>query len=357
MYSFYPLAVDEIKDQFDENDYSPFVSVKWLQYLKELKGIKPVYLGINYEGNLIGYFFGGITHFCGIRVLGSPFWGWIGQHMGFILLDEVNKPELIDDLIDYALREFRVLYVQITDLKFDYSDVQQCKHKLVEGERYRTCYIDLTKSEEELFKNLKSGYRTCVRKFEKVGGVIQEDYSEEFIEEHHKQLADVFDRQRKKCPNYRQKMKMMFNSPDFLKGATNTLGIYSIKAMLPAQSDDQTLINVASSYYIHNGYMAMFASNASYSEYLKNCPNQALMWNAIVNLKRAGIKIIDMGGSGAYKLNYTDRDWEPKPIMIFAKNKLIAFIIVEAKRSYGKVSSFIGKFKNGLKEIIKKENI
>ena len=353
MYTFIQIPYENIdkKNFYSYENKVPFTHLEWLDFIKELKGIKPIVLNIFDERVHIGQFVGGTLRFMGIKVLGSPFWGWIGQHMGFDLKEEVDKPALIDDLIDYAIETLKVQYIQIVDFKFNFSDIIHCRHKLISGEQYTTCYIDLTQTQEQLFKNLKSGYRTCIRKFEKDSGTIEEDYSDEFIEDHHKQLESVFARHRIKTPNYRQKMCRLFCSNDFAKGANNELGIYSIKALLPVEENGHPLKkNIASSYYIHNGYMAMFASNASYNDYLKSCPNQALTWHAMMAFKEAGLHYLDMGGSGAYKLNFSGGNWEPKPIIIYSKNKWNEFLILGLKRNYGKLLKTVGKTKNWFKE-------
>lgn len=352
MYKFQKVSSFDKIDLSDFYSYSnkvPFTHIEWLKFINKLKGANPLVLRVfDDTGTYIGQFVGCTCRFLGIRVLGAPFWGWVGQHMGFDLKVPVKKSQLIDDLIDYAINELKVGYVQFTDFKIDYPDIEECKHKLVPGERYLTCYVNLSKSKEELFKNLKSGYRTCIRKFEKDGGIIEEDYSDAFIEEHHKQLAHVFTRAKHKTPNYRKKMYLMYHSPDFSKGANNKFGVYSIKALLPV-GPNGSMKCVASSYYVHNGYMAMFASNASYSEYLKSCPNQALTWHAMMAFKDAGLNYLDMGGSGTYKLNFTGGDWEPRPTIIYSKNKFNYALILGLKRRYGKLSSTVGHLRNWIK--------
>ena len=357
IYIFEKIDIKEIDNALPNK--VPFTQIEWLDFIKTLKGIEPIALKIyDNAGNHVGQFVGGILRFLGIKVLGSPFWGWMGQHMGFDLLLEVNKAHLVDDLLDYAVKKLKVGYVQITDFKIDYADIEGCRHKLLKGERYKTCYIDLTQSEEQLFKNLKGGYRTCIRKFTKMGGGILEDYSDEFITEHHKQLEHVFTRAGKKTPDYKQKMEMLFHSDNFSKGANGKMGVYSIKAMVPIEHDGQIIMkNIASSYYIHNGYMAMFTSNASYSEYLPYCANQALTWHAMMAFKNAGIHYLDMGGGGDYKLNFSGGAWQPRPIIIYSSNWLNEFIIIGLKRQYGKFSSIVGESRNWInKYVLRRKN-
>lgn len=227
--------------------------------------------------------------------------GWVNiWDLPYTTNTHTDKTALVDELIDYAFKNLKVGYVQMCSFNIDFEDIKNSRHKLIPGEQYTTCYIDLTQPVEVLSKKLKSGYRTSIRKFCKDGGTIEEDYSKEMIEEHHRQLEQVFVRNNLKTPNYRRKMSMLFQSPDFENGASGKLGVYSIKAMLPIENGDVVENKcVASSYYIHNGYMAMFSSNASYSEYLRSCPNQALTWHAMMAFKDAGIHYLDMGGGVA----------------------------------------------------------
>lgn len=360
MYNFKEVNIKDIDKQYfySNPQLVPFGHIEWIEFIKELKGVRPVVLEISEskKSRVVGFFIGGITKLLGVKILGSPFWGWMGQHMGFSMLVEVNKANLVDDLIDFAFEKLKVGYVQMCDFNISFEDISNCTHKLIPGEQYTTCYIDLTLPEETLQKNLKSGYRTSIRKFAKDGGYIVEDYSEEFIEEHHRQLEQVFVRNNLKTPDYRKKMSMLLRSPDFIKGVGSKLGVYFIKAMLPVEENGKIKdLCIATSYYILNGYMAMFASNASYTQYLRSCPNQALSWHAMMKFKKEGLHYLDMGGSGSYKLNFSGGGWQPRPIIICSKNKYNYLIILGLKRNFGKVYRLFGKYKVWVKSKLLKE--
>lgn len=333
MYSFSRIDYKTV-DKADYNNFenkTPFTTVEWLQFLKKYRKIEPLILRIGDTEGHLGYFSGGIMNILGFRVLGSPFYGWLCQHMGFDLKRDVNKSQLIDDLIDYVLKELKCGFILITDLKFSSDDLEQCKYKLIKGERYRTCYIDLTKSEEELFKAFKSGYRTCVRKFEKENCSIEQDYTETFIKEHYLQLKEVFAKNKLKAPNYEQKMRQLY---DVLREKEMVL---SIKALSPDNK------NIASSYYIGFGDLAFFASNASYKSTLSYCPNQALMWYSMKHWKKKGMRIMDMGGGGDYKENFGGM-WKITPTIMYSKNKTTYLLFVGLKRIYYKSLRWVGKY-------------
>lgn len=140
----------------------------------------------------------------------------------------------------------------------------------------------------------------------------------------------MFGRKSIKAPDYHKKMKMAFEK---LRPKGMILGIKAL---------NREGKNIASSYYIGNQYLVMFASNASYTEYLKICPNQALMWYAIKYWKSKGAKVMDMGGSGSYKGNF-GAVWKPKPIIIYSKHKWEYIVILGAKRWYAKFLRIAGE--------------
>ena len=144
-YIFKKIAEEQLdlSDYYLKKEKIPFAHIEWLHFIQKLKGIEPIVLEILDDGGKrIGYFAGGLLRFMGIKVLGSPFWGWMGQHIGFDLREDVNKAKLIDDLIDYSIKTLKVSYIQITDFNTEYTDVEDCSHKLITGERYKTCYIE-----------------------------------------------------------------------------------------------------------------------------------------------------------------------------------------------------------------------
>ena len=188
--------------------------------------------------------------------------------------------------------------------------------------------MDLTQSEEQIFKNFKSGYRTCVRKLEKMGGTIEEDFNDSFIEAHHTQLAEVFGRKKLTPPNYRQRMKLLYH--DYANM------VLSIKAL------DENGNNIASSYYLGGGSLAFFASNASLTNALKYNANQALMWYAIRYWKNKGMRRMDLAGSADYKKNF-GAELYSTPTIIWAKYKWEYKIVIWLKNKY--YSSFRIKYK------------
>lgn len=324
MYNFEKHTLENVnKTEYENFDNKClFSTVEWLNFLKDFRHVKPVILRISDDcGNLVGYFTAGIKNIAGIRILGSPFYGWMGQHMGFDLADEqsVKKSILLDELVRYIAGNYPISMMMFSDFKFDENTIDQCRLKFYYDAKHWTYFLDITRPEEVLFKNFKSGYRTCVRKFEKLGGTICEDQSESFIAEHRKQLIDVFARKNLSAPDYTKRLRILFSKYSDM--------VLAIKAL------DADGNNIASSYYVGGGKLAFFASNASLTDYLYYNANQALMWYAIKYWKSKGIKTLDLGGRADYKANFGSVLYGA-PAIVWAKHKWVFILFTRLRDIY-----------------------
>lgn len=338
MYSFELFNLDTVNQVEYEafTDKNLFCTVSWLKYLKEWRKVEPVIVRISYEeGKLAGYFTGAKFSKFGFKILGSPFYGWMGQHMGYDFVEEgnIDKAVILDETILFLKSSVKPNFIIFADFKFTQEDVDGVKTKVFFDTERWSYFLDLTQTEEMLFKNFKSGYRTCVRKFEKMGGHIEEDYSEEFIEEHHKQLAEVFGRKSMTAPDYKERMRILYKEyPEM---------VLSIKAL------DENGNNIASSYYLGAGSMAFFASNASFTDALKYNANQALMWYAMKYWKAKGVHTLDFAGRAEYKRNFGP-ELKGTPTVVWAKHEWeYKFVLWLREKYYG---SFRLKYK--LKEML-----
>ena len=312
MFKFKVYRIDDIDVQEYENTYSNknfFCTVDWLRFLSEFRKVTPIIIRImNEKDELVGHFTGATFSKFGVKFFGSPFYGWMGLHMGFdfINLSHEKFGIVLEEIIDFIEKELNVKFFILADFKYSRESLSLCKKKLFVETDAWSYFLDIGKSEEEIFKKFKSGYRTCIRKFEKLGGTIVEDYSENFIIEHNKQLVDVFERKSLSAPDYSKRMRLL--------STKYRDRVLFIKAL------DEKGNNIASSYYLGGGDMAFFASNASYTDALKYNANQALMWYAIKYWKNKGIKTLDLAGRGDYKANFGS-ELKSTPIIVWAKHK------------------------------------
>lgn len=341
MYKFHLYTLQEInRDEYENYPRKNlFTTIEYLTFLSKWKNVNPIIVKISDDADsLIGYFTGCSFKKFGIKILGSPFFGYMGQHMGFDFVDinQANKSEILDELIRFLKKRKVMSLMVFADFQFSPEDIAQCKTKLFHNDIRGTYMLDLTLPEDIIFKNFKSGYRTCVRKFEKLGGTIVEEWSEDLMKVHHQQLKEVFERKKMSPPNYEDRLYLLHKMyPDM---------IYAIKAL------DANGNNIASSFYLMGGTFAFFQSNASYTDALLYNANQALMWHAIKHFKNKGLKTLDLAGRASYKENFGATLYNT-PTTIWTKYAFLYRILMITRKAY--YSTFRLKFK--FKELFSKK--
>ncbi len=268
-----------------------YTTPSWLNFLKETqKKIEPVILKIYENEVLIGYFTGCIIRKYGMKFLGSPLRGWNTPYMGFNVSDYSKKYAILKHLHRYALKELRCLYVEVCDRDFIEEELKNNKFQYIESEGFE---LDLSLPHEEIYKNFTKGTKANIKKFERIGCTIQEDYSEEFVREYWEQLVDVFKRQGLNPTYSINRVRSLITN---LKFSNNIL---CLKALTPEKKHIASLIQIGSS------NLTITFGVPSYTNFQKEYrPNEALMWYAIKWWKDKGVELYDFGGGGEYKKKY-----------------------------------------------------
>ncbi len=95
-------------------------------------------------------------------------------------------------LIEFAFQKLGCVHLEMMDRNLTVRDLDGLG---VQHRVYRGFEIDLTPNEDELFSNMTSACRRCIRKAEKEGVSVEEAHDLEFAEEYYAQLKDVFAKQ------------------------------------------------------------------------------------------------------------------------------------------------------------------
>ena len=72
----------------------------------------------------VGWFTGLVVRRFGIRILGSPFAGWMTGPMGFDLDPGVSRREAAQALIRFAFKDLRCLHLEVIDRQAKDDDVR-----------------------------------------------------------------------------------------------------------------------------------------------------------------------------------------------------------------------------------------
>jgi predicted N-acyltransferase len=152
--------------------------------------------------------------------------------------------------------------------------------------------IDLTKNEDELFSNMSSACRRCIRKADKSGVSIEEADDSGFAEEYYDQLKDVFGKQSLVPPYGVERVH------ELIRQVHPTGMLLLLRARIPNGRCIATGIFPAMNQTMY------FWGGASWREDQALRPNEAIQWHAIKYWKKRGIRLYDMGGAGEYKRKY-----------------------------------------------------
>ena len=191
MVQFKRLALEQVKweDLDCFCDRTVFETLPWLRFIEKTQSAKPVVAAIERSGELIGYFTGLIVEKFGVKILGSPFKGWTTGYMGFNLLPENNRRDVLKAFPSFVFDQLKCHYFEIVDRYISEEDYLGLGYTL---SFMGGLEIDLTLSEEELFANMKSACRRCIRKAKKNGVYIEEARDIGFADDYYDQLTDVF---------------------------------------------------------------------------------------------------------------------------------------------------------------------
>lgn len=324
------IALDEVDwtalDRF--SDRTLFQTRQWLRFLQRTQGAEPVIARVEDHGRLAGFFTGAIVRKFGVKILGSPFRGWTTSYMGFNMCDDADRQRALEALPEFAFQELRCLHVEILDRRIDGEAARRAGYDQTLLSWYE---IDLAQSEDQLFRNMESACRRCIRKAEKSGVLIEEATDiVGFSDDYYAQLEDVFLKQQL-VPTYTKARVVALL--ETLERPTNLL-------LLRARDAAGTCI--ATAIFPAFGDTSYFWGGASWRAHQSVRPNEALHWYAMRYWKQRGVTRYDMGGGGDYKAKYGGTTIA-LPWMSRSRYPIVAYMRSRARRLVKASQRFAGK--------------
>lgn len=274
-------------------DREVFQTRHWLEFLERTQGAEPVVAAVQSGRETVGYFTGGVVKRLGVRMLGSPFPGWTTGALGFNLDDGINRRDALAALPRFAWRELGCLHLEIKDRRLGAGDFEANGFS---HSPYFTFEIDLDRDDEELLASMSSACRRAIRKGIKEGVVVEEASSEDFADEYHAQLVDVFAKQDLKPPYDAERVR------ELIRCVHPGSRLLLLRALSPDGEPIATGIFPAM-----NG-TAWFWGGASWRSHQILRPNEAVFWHAMRHWRDRGVSVLDTGGGGDYKRKYGVRE-------------------------------------------------
>ncbi len=285
--------IDSAKVTEEELDAFPDRNIHqtrpWVNFLAQTLGAQPLLAALKQGNQTLGYFTGLIVKEFGFKILGSPFPGWSTTFMGFNLLPGVPRTAALDALSELAFNDLKCHHLELMDRRL----TQQDAAKLGFGVwNYHSLEVDLSGSEETIFRRMKHQCRSCVRKAERNGVIIAEASDMGFADEYYEQLKHVFAVKGLPPPFPVERVRDMlrFLLPTgrlLLLRALNRDGVCIATGIFPAMNQ------------------TMYAwGSASLRKYSSVRPNEAIFWHAMKYWKRRGMLTCDLVGAVNYKTKY-----------------------------------------------------
>jgi hypothetical protein len=258
-----------------------FQTRRWIKFLQATQHAEPVIAEIIKDDEILGYFTGCIINKFGLKILGSPFRGWGTYFMGFILRPGTIYRDVLQAFPHFAFRILRCHYLEIIDPNISIEDYRGLPYRV---EPLPWFAIDLSPSEEDLFKAMKHTGRNNIRKSLKSGVVIEEAAGNGFAKEYFDQYSSIL-KLKSLAPTYNLK-----TVETMIEAFQNSGNILLLRAI---NSDNVAL---ASGIFLALNSTGVFWGAASWREHQAVRPNDALTWQGIKIMKACGVKVLHMGG-------------------------------------------------------------
>jgi len=268
------------------------ISGEWLEFVRETQNATPVAAELRHGSDCLGFFTGLIVKKCGLRILGSPFPGWMTPYMGITLNPGVSRSLALIALERFAFEDLGCAHVEIVDRALSPQDVQGTGYTYTIVQSYET---DLTAPEDRLFATMKSACRRCIRKAKRSGVVIEEAQHQDadFVGEYYAQLTEGLLAKRI-VPSYNEVL---------VRKLVEHLGPSGRLLLLRAR-DSQGRCIASGIYPATNTTAHIWGNVASYPRSRHVRPVESLNWYAMRYWKAHGLESFDWGGLGRYKEKY-----------------------------------------------------
>ena len=283
----------------------------WFDYLA-YQHCAPFIAEVLQDGNLVGYFVGELLK-RGVWTLGAPLEGVGTGNQGLAMLKETSAPERIEiyeELAKWVFKNRYAVLLQVEDWQLEIYDFEGKEYLM---EYHDSGWVDLTADEETMWhRTSQKSCRYMINKAKKQGVFVRETNDPKaFLEVHYDQHRDVMRRKGLSPLRSKENLGELIKAtyPDRL-------------LLLEAVTADGKIVGTGM-YPVGGGSSCLFMVAAK-QEDLVYCPNEILMWEALIRCKARGARFFNMNGVMPYKMKYgTLRDYRPRIVLIKHKRLLL----------------------------------
>ena len=255
----------------------------WIEFLADYERAEPVIATVQSGNQTQGYFTGLIFNKIGLRILGSPYNGWDTFFMGFNLKPGVSYHEVLQAFPRFVFNDLKCHFLMIIDSNLEGDELKGLSYNVRKTINYA---LDLTKTEAELFANMKgNNCRRAIRGAEKKGVVIEETADPGFADEYFAQHQELLVR-KSSPPDFRL---------DFVRQMITRLLPTGNLLLLRARNPEGDCI--ATHIDLVFNKVAVYWGGASWQQYFNLHPNELIYWYAIKRAKAMGAEMLRLGST------------------------------------------------------------
>ena len=291
-----------------------------------------------------GYFIGA-RRWLGLNIIESPPVSSGTYTQGLCMLEEISPKQRIDiykALYQWLRRKLHIGYMQVSDwqmrtIHHDYVEPSQWTHTALDNKQVlfsvrSTFYVDPRQTEEELWNNLN--YKSCkysINKARKEGLKVEvidrhEDIPS-FVDTHHRQIEDVFNRKGMTPMPYQKKEHLLALCRSLFPNK-----IIMLKVL--GQDDNGVEQCMASAIFCPGKNGSTYFTGASLRQYMKYCPNELMVWEGMRLLHERGAGDLIFTGIAHYKKKF-GTSYAYLPVLVFTPFTFLFTLRNRLKHLYG----------------------
>ena len=311
-----------------------FHTLKWLKIIKDNQALDIRNIGIFLDGELVGILPLCLKRFLFIKVAGSPFVVEDTPYMGPVM-DSSHIVDLLPALDSY-MRKKGINYLRIiSNQAYDVRSIYDTYHFIDK----HTHILDITKTEDELWKGLEDRCRSHIRKAKKSVVVANSVIDRNFIEKYYSLIEHVYHAQDMPCPNQEGFYYDIWDS----FGQSNVI-------FLSAEYSGEV---IAGTIIILDRKSAYYLNGASKQEFRSLSASNLLLWEAIRITKEKGAEQFDFVGSDIPRLAEFKKSFGGQLVTYSLIEKSSSKWVTSFRNKYPIYRRKVGNIREKLKSVLK----
>lgn len=293
----------------------------------------------------IGYFIGVIRRI-GITLIGAPTDGTGTFTQGLCMLKSITSDQrilLYQQLWMWIKENHIASYMQICDWQLSCPEPDSIH--LPSGLHFQqraTLYVDTNNPEDSLWAHLH--YKSCkysVNKAKKSGLYVRRitEASEipSFVDIHYNQLLDVCRRKGMRPQPYQQKKNMLALCQQLFPA-------HIVMLQVLGEADDGVEHVMSSAIFCPGKKASLYFTGASNQCYMKYCPNELMVWEAMRILSQQHAGNLIFGGTAHYKTKFGTQ-YAYLPMIVFSRYSILYNARAIIKQAYSSIRHLFSHFK------------